>query len=109
MPKKYVVIIFGSVAGLVGEESVYHWPNYAAQIQMLLYTVIVLGSLLIGFWADRGREKVWKGICVVVLLHVALLVSIRSLFPFKTILAIIPMAIMEGTIAATLFLKLVGY
>jgi hypothetical protein len=109
MQKKYVIMIFGIATGLIGAASVSQWPDYASQIQIVLYTVIVLGLLLIGFWSERSRQKFWKGICLVVLLHLALLVSIRSLFPFKTILLVIPMAIMEGIIAATLFLKVVGY
>ena len=101
-------MIFGMVTGLMGAASIGQWPEYAGQIQMALYSVIVLGLLLIGFWSDRSRQRFWSGIGLVVLLHSALLISIRSLFPFKTILVVIPIAISEGIIAATLFLKTVG-
>lgn len=109
MPKKYVIMIFGIVTGLMGAVFVGQWPEYAVQIQMALYSVLVLGLLVIGFWSDRSRQQFWRGIGLVVLLHLALLISIRSLFPFKTILAVIPIAIAEGVIAGTLFLKIIGY
>ena len=76
---------------------------------MALFTVIVLGLLLIGFWSDRRHQGFWRGLGLVALLHSAILISMRSLFPFKTILIVIPLAIIEGVIAATLFLKTVGY
>jgi hypothetical protein len=109
MQKKYMIALFGIGTGLMGAASVRQLPGYASQIQMVLYTVIVLGLLIIGFWSDLGRQKFWKGICLVALLHLAILISIRSLFPFKTILVVIPIAVTEGIIAATLFLKMVGY
>ena len=109
MQKKYLIAIFGIGTGLIGAVSVGQWPEYARQIQMALYSIIVLGLLLIGFWSDRSRQRFWMGIGLVVLLHSATLISIRSLFPFKTILVVIPIALTEGVIAVTLFLKTVGY
>jgi hypothetical protein len=109
MQKKFVIMTFSIATGLLGAASVGHWPRYASQIQMALYSVIVLGLLLIGFWSDRLRQRFWRGIFVVMLLHSAILISMRSLFPFKTILIVIPIAVMEGVIAATLFLRTVGY
>ena len=109
MQKKFVIMIFGLVTGLVGAASVGQYPKYAGQIQVGLYSIIVLGLLLIGFWSDRRRQRFWQAIGLVVLLHAALLISMRSLFPFKTILVLIPIAIMECVVAATLFLLAVGY
>jgi hypothetical protein len=109
MKRKYVVMIFATVTGLVGAASAGQWPNYASLIQMVLYSVIVLGLLFISFWSDRGRRKFWKGIALVVLSHVVFLILIRSLFPFNTFLIVLPMAIIEGVVAATLFLRVIGY
>ena len=109
MQKKYARIAFGILTGLFGAIAVGQWPKYASAIQMLLYTVLVLGLMLISFWSDRGRARFWRAIGLVLLLHFALLFSIRSLFPFRTILVIIPIAIVEAIFASTLFLKTVGY
>jgi hypothetical protein len=109
MKRKYVAMIFATVTGFVGAAAAAQWPDYASLIQMVLYSVIVLGLLFISFWSDRGRQKFWKGIALVVLLHVVFLILIRSLLPFKTILIVFPMAITEGVVAATLFLRVIGY
>lgn len=109
MKRKYVVMVFATVTGLVGAASVGQWPSHAPLIQMVLYSVIVLGLLLISFWSDRSQREFWKGIGLVVLLHVGFLILIRSLFPFKTILIVLPMALTEGVVAATLFLRVIGY
>jgi cytochrome bd-type quinol oxidase subunit 2 len=109
MKIKYVVMIFATVTGLVGAASASQWPNHASLIQMVLYSVMVLGLLFLSFWSDRGRREFWKGIAFVVLLHAVFLLLIRSLFPFKTILIVLPMAITEGVVAATLFLRVSDY
>ena len=41
-------IIIGSVLGLAGAASVYRWPNHAQILQIWLYSIIVIGTLL---WA----------------------------------------------------------
>jgi hypothetical protein len=109
MKRKYVVAVFATVTGLVGAASVRQWPDHASLIQMVLYSAIVLGLLLISFWSDRSQREFWKGIGLVLLLHAGFMVLIRSLFPFKTILIVLPMAITEGVVAATLFLRVIGY
>jgi hypothetical protein len=109
MKKKYVAMIFATVTGFVGAAAAGQWPDYASLIQMVLYSVIVLGLLFISFWSHRGRRKFWKGIALVALLHVVFLILMRSLFPFKTILIVLPMAIIEGVVAATLFLRVISY
>jgi hypothetical protein len=40
--------------------------------------------------------------------HSALLYFARALFPFKTVLAIVPLGIIEGTVLAILMLKILG-
>jgi hypothetical protein len=43
------------------------------------------------------------------ILHTIFLLAIRQVFPFRTFLAVIPYAIIEGTGLAIVFLKIVGY
>jgi hypothetical protein len=107
--KKYTRVFIAILTGVLAAASVSRWPNYAPLIQMLFYSGVVLGLLIIAFWTDHGRRRFWVGICLVVLLHIACLLLIRPLFPFKTILVVIPVALMEITAAAILFLKTVGY
>jgi hypothetical protein len=107
--KKTITTVACIATGVIGAASVRGWPEYATQIQMVLYTVMVLGLLFIGLWSERGRAKFRTGLCLLVLLHLLVLASMRSLFPFKTILVVIPVAIVEAIIGATLFLRLVGY
>jgi hypothetical protein len=109
MQKKKAIALFGAAAGLKGAVACDLWPGYTRQIQMMLHTVMTLGLLLVGFWPDRNRKNFWAGVAFVAFLHVAILIAIRSWFPFRTILAVIPMAIMEATIAATLLLRILGY
>ena len=104
--KKHIVGLFGLIVGLAAAASVDQWPRYAAPIQMALYTAMVLVPLLLGLWRDRGRRGFLAGISLVLVLHVFLLYLLRSAFPFRTILVIIPMVLIEGVVMFILMLKI---
>jgi len=75
---------------------------------MGLYSAMVLLPLLFGLWADRHRRGYKLGGGLVLFSHACLLYGIRSVFPFKTVLTIIPIALIESVILAALMLKLLG-
>jgi hypothetical protein len=109
MQKKYITAAYASLVGLLGAASVGAWPSHASQLQMAIYTLLVLGLLAIGFWSDRGRPRVREAAAASLILHTIFLFAIRQVFPFKTILVLLPYAIIEGTALAIIFLKIVGY
>lgn len=106
--KRHLSGMLGLVVGLAAAASVGHWPLQAAPIQMALYTALVFGPLLLGMWPDRDRRGFLTGLSLMFLLHAILLYFIRSAFPFRTILVIIPMVVIEGIIMFVLMLKILG-
>lgn len=108
MHKKHLAGMLGLIVGLVAAASVGSWPRHAVTIQMTVYTAMVLGPLLLGSWPDRNRRGFLTGISLVFVLHAVLLGFIRSAFPFRTILIIIPMVLTEGIVMFILMLKMLG-
>jgi predicted MFS family arabinose efflux permease len=74
-----------------------------------MYSVMTVGLLLVGFWSDRQRSGFAIAICSMLAAHCAFLFAIRGLFPFRTILTIVPVALMEGAILAILMLKILEH
>ena len=91
--------------GAIASAAVHYWPEHAAASQMVFYTVMVIGLVLSGVWAYNESPRFWQGTAVVFLLHGIVLVSMRSLFPFRTILIIIPFVLIECIVAFILMLN----
>lgn len=100
--------ICGTTIGLAAFLSVSLWPQYMTPIQMALYTTFVFGPLFLGLWAERHRLVFWIGILLTLALHGMLLYSIRSMFPFRTVLVVIPIALVESSVMFILMLKALG-
>jgi hypothetical protein len=101
--------IIGVAVGLAGAASVGQWPSHAVPLQMMLYSAMVLIPFPFGFWKDRYRANFWTGVSLLILLHCASLLLIHSYFPFRTILLILPIVLIEGVILAIVMLKSLGY
>ncbi|MDW5264240.1 MULTISPECIES: hypothetical protein [Acidobacteriaceae] len=101
--------ITGGAIGVIGAVSVGQWPDHAVPFQMALYSGMVLIPFLFGFWKDRHRANFWTGVGLLILLHCVTLILIHSYFPFRTILLILPIVLIEGTILAIVMLKSLGY
>ena len=108
MQKKHLLIFFSVAVGIAGAASVGHWPNHAKVLEIGLYSILVLGSLLFGFWSDIHRIRFWTGMVLAFLLHGFLLSIICSAFPFRTILTVIPILLLEGIGLAIMMIKLLG-
>ncbi len=67
-----------------------------------------IGPLFFDLWSDRRRPNYWMGMLAAFLFHGAFLYVARSLFPFKTVLAIIPMAVIEVSLLFVIVLKVLG-
>lgn len=98
--------IFGATIGLAGAVAVSYFPHYSAQIEMTLYSAMVLGSLSMGFWSDRHHRRFLTGVSLIAVSHCLLLWALRYAFPFSTILLVVPIALTEGTIMAILMVEL---
>jgi hypothetical protein len=109
MSRKNAIRIGAATVGLIGAVAAGHWKNFAAPIQMALYTAMTVGLVLVGFWSDRKRPRFPIAICLMLAAHGAVLFAIRGIFPFRTILAIGPLAIMEGIALAILLLNILEY
>lgn len=108
MKKKHILIMFSAAAGLSGAAAVDSWPERAATIQMLLYSAIVAGVLFSSFWSDRRHPKYLTGMLVIFLLHCVCFFSIRSYFPFTTIISIVPVVFLEVVVLMAVMIKVRG-
>lgn len=102
-------MILGSAAGLAGAAAVGQWADHATAIQMMLYSIMVLGPLGIGLWSDRHESRFWAAVFSALVLHCLFLLAIQRSFPFRTILVIVPVALAEATILCVLMLKILGW
>ena len=109
MQKKHIVMVLGLAVGLAGAAAVDQWPMYAIPLQMTLYSVMTVGLVLMGLWSDRDRPGFLTGTIFVLAVHSVFLVSVRSYFPFRTIILVLPMALAEGTVLSILMLKMLRY
>ena len=107
MPTRYVVALV--IAGLAGAAAVHHWPDHAVASEMAVYSIMTPGLLFLGLWSDRSRRRFWAAASSVALLHFLFLFFIRACFPFSTIRAVVPIAIVEFIVLAVLMLKILGY
>lgn len=105
---KHLKVIFACFLGLAGAVSVDHWTDHAAALQMILYSAMILFPILFFFWSDRHRRNYWLGMSLIALVHCGILFAIRSYFPFRTILVILPILLLEGLGLAVLIIKLLG-
>ncbi len=103
--KKHRAMI-GIALGLAGVTAVTLWPQHAAPIEMGLYTMMILVPLALGLWADRHRRGFWIGVLLILVLHGFWLYFARTMFPFRTILLAISMALVEFTAMSIFMLKL---
>src|SRR5579872_267431 len=88
MSKKRLVILLAVMVGFVGAAVVARWPEHAAVIQMVMYSVTVLGLMIVGFWPDRHQPRFAIALLAAVLVHIIVLILMREVFPFKTVITI---------------------
>jgi hypothetical protein len=100
--------VLGCGVGVACAAAIRFWPEGKAPIQILLYTFFVFGPLAFGLWSSRHRPKFWIGALLLFAAHAVALFFIRSTFPFRSVLAIIPLALVECCALYLIMLKLVG-
>lgn len=96
MKKKHVIAIFAMIVGVSSASAVDFWPHYAIVIQMALYTSMVFVPLFLGLWAERNRHAFRVSMFSAIIVHGLFLYMIRSTFPFRTVLVIVPIALVEA-------------
>jgi hypothetical protein len=108
LSRKHLIAISCTAIGLgfVVAESL--WPQYRIALQMALYSFFIFGPLFLGLWPDRKRTNFWAGMVFMLSLHSVLLYAVRSIFPFRNVLTIIPIALVEACVMFLLMLKILG-
>lgn len=106
MRKRDVAVV--SALTLAGVAAVAEWPGRAALIEVIVYSLVAPGLLFMGLWSDRHRPRFWEGMFCVCLLHSVFIFLIRTYFPFKTILTVIPIAVVEDIFFAIFMVKVLG-
>jgi hypothetical protein len=106
--KKRLPMILGSTVGIGCVAAISLWPEYKASIQMVLYTLFVFGPLALGLWPSTNRRVFWIGAFIMFAAHGVVLYVIRSTFPFRSVLVVIPIALVEACAMYMLMLKMLG-
>lgn len=102
-------VIVCVVIGVAAAFAVGQWPDFAGPIEMSLFSAMVLVPSIWGMWSHRSDSKFLIGVSSAILLHIVVLVAMQRVFPFKTILLIIPIALLETSILLTVMLIIFGY
>ncbi|MGA2675126.1 MAG: hypothetical protein ABSE99_18065 [Terracidiphilus sp.] len=108
MKKKHFVTIFCIIVGGSSVLAVGVWPQYAAVIQMTLYTIMVFVPVFLGLWPERNRRVFWGSMSSAIIMHGLFLYMIRSTFPFRTILVVIPIVLIEASVIYVAMDKVLG-
>ena len=101
-------MILGGAVGLCAAAAEDIWPGHVALTQMAFFSMMSLGVVILGLWSDLGRPKYSVALGTVVAIHALFLFAIRSVFPFSTVLIVIPIALLEAVILYTIMLKILG-
>ncbi len=107
-PKRRLRSTVAISLGFLGAIAVRQWSSEATRIQMALYTACIILPLFFGFWANVKRRRFWAAIAAVMGIHAFVLYTIRFSFPFRTILTIVPMVLVEAFAMFFLMAKLLG-
>jgi cellulose synthase/poly-beta-1,6-N-acetylglucosamine synthase-like glycosyltransferase len=75
---------------------------------MALYTFFVFGPLALAQWSSRRQRNFWIGASLLIAAHGLVLYIIRSIFPFRSVLVIIPIALIEACALYFIMLKMIG-
>lgn len=108
MQKKHKRMILGGAVGLCAAASEGIWPNHVTALQMAFYSIMSLGVAVMGVWSDRRRPRYLTAICTAILIHTVILFLLRTVFPFKTVLTVVPIALLEAVILYAIMLKILG-
>lgn len=109
MSKKNAIRLGMGAIALITVAAEGHWRSFAGPIQMAMYTAMTVGLVLVGFWSDRRRPRFPIAVCSILAAHCGVLFAIRGIFPFRTVLTIVPLALIEGVLLASLLLKMLEY
>jgi threonine/homoserine efflux transporter RhtA len=75
---------------------------------MALYTFFVFGPLALALWSSRRQRNFWIGASLLIATHAVVLYIIRSIFPFRSVLIVIPIALVEACALYLIMLKMIG-
>jgi hypothetical protein len=106
--KRQVRAVIACACGAVAFIAVQEWPAEATQVQMALYTSFAFGPLFFGLSSSLKRPRFWYWMFAMLGLHIVILYMIRQEFPFRSVLAIIPIAVVECCGIFVLMSKLLG-
>ena len=91
--------------GIGGAAAVRHWPSHALPFQMTVFSVMSVCPLIFGLWPERNQRRFKIGLLIILFVHALFLLEIKSFFPFKTILVVIPIALVESVLLFIIMLK----
>jgi hypothetical protein len=96
MQKKHLITIFCLTVSGCDFLAVSVWPQYTVAIEMVLYTIMVFGAPVMHFWSERNRRAYWVILSSAMIAHALFLYVIRSVFPFRSVWLIVPIALIEA-------------
>jgi hypothetical protein len=105
--RKFAAILLGITAG-IGNAAVNDLcPGHIA-LQMFLYSVFILGVVLLIMWPCRNLPKFTAGIFVVLILHGSCLYFAQSLFPLKPVSVFLVIYLIESIVLLGIMLQILG-
>jgi hypothetical protein len=108
MSAKRILLIGSATLGIGTAFAVGQWPSHARPVQMISYSVFILGIVAAFLWTQPRSRRLLPAIGLVLSIHGIALLILQRFFPFGTILAILPFAFLEAVILLAVAIKSLG-
>ena len=108
MRPKVLVGLLGGAVGFGGCGGGASLEGPTIYVQMAMYSAFVIFPVLLGSWTHRHQPRFWSGIALLLGAHALFLLLIRSIFPFRSIWAVVPLILLEAIGAFVFLLRWFG-
>jgi hypothetical protein len=99
MKKKHLRALIGVIAG-IGLAAV-----HTVALQMIFFSVGVLGIIAIGFWEERKGSRFRIRAMMACAAHLIFLYAFRAIFPIKSVLVLVFFALIECIALAAIMVR----
>jgi len=106
--RKKNLFLLGGAVGVAAGIALIAWPNQTFPIEIIVYTAMIAVPIFRMLLPRIRRRRFWLTVGLLFVAHGLFLWLVRSLFPFKTVLALVPYALLEVGILALITIKSLG-
>lgn len=102
------LIVLGGAIGIGGGIALASLPRWTRALEMTMYTAMVAVPILFRLRARRWQPRFRTTVLILCIVHGLFLWLLRSIFPYKTVLILIPYALLEVLVLTFLTIHFFG-